>query len=245
MHVIDAGFKTIPWVFFAYYGWVSSFLHLLIYCQIWNLFNLIIRFYLNSLQVAFISKYGEVLSSYDNVLSEQMMFCLQYLRDYQTFLGTARYWTETFAKRGSLGIQEKVLSLLLSFFSFITSVLCGWHLSCLLLIDMLDLAASKACGNGLLWRHSKKCSGQLWWGWECSPWKALHWVGVGTWAFDGLAECGVIFSSKVAWKCIFVFATPFLVSAFSFPLPNTTLSSSRWRASGNIQSANCCTSILF
>jgi ubiquitin-conjugating enzyme (huntingtin interacting protein 2) len=35
----------------------------------------------------------------------------QYLRDYQTFLGTARYWTETFAKRGSLGIQEKVLLL--------------------------------------------------------------------------------------------------------------------------------------
>jgi hypothetical protein len=24
VHVIDAGFKTIPWVFFAYYGWVSS-----------------------------------------------------------------------------------------------------------------------------------------------------------------------------------------------------------------------------
>jgi len=35
----------------------------------------------------------------------------QYLRDYQTFLGTARYWTETFAKRGSLGIQEKLAKL--------------------------------------------------------------------------------------------------------------------------------------
>jgi ubiquitin-conjugating enzyme (huntingtin interacting protein 2) len=34
-----------------------------------------------------------------------------YLRDYQTFLGTARYWTETFAKRGSLGIQEKLAKL--------------------------------------------------------------------------------------------------------------------------------------
>ncbi len=77
------------------------------------------------------------------------------------------------------------------------SVLCGWCLSCLLLIDMLDLAASKACGNGLFWRHSKKCSWQLWWGRECSPWKALQWVGVGTWTFDGLAECGVILSSPI------------------------------------------------
>jgi hypothetical protein len=37
-----------------------------------------------------------------------MFVYLQYLRDYPTFIGTARYWTETFAKRGSLGIQEKV-----------------------------------------------------------------------------------------------------------------------------------------
>nr|AXR85312.1 E2.299 [Sanionia uncinata] len=35
----------------------------------------------------------------------------QYLRDYATFQGTARYWTETFAKRGSLGLQEKVAKL--------------------------------------------------------------------------------------------------------------------------------------
>jgi ubiquitin-conjugating enzyme (huntingtin interacting protein 2) len=35
----------------------------------------------------------------------------QYLRDYPTFEGTARYWTETFAKRGSLGIQEKLAKL--------------------------------------------------------------------------------------------------------------------------------------
>ncbi|KAL6182673.1 hypothetical protein ACLB2K_044088 [Fragaria x ananassa] len=32
----------------------------------------------------------------------------QYLRDYQTFVGTARYWTESFAKSSSLGIDEKV-----------------------------------------------------------------------------------------------------------------------------------------
>ncbi|KAL9674486.1 hypothetical protein QQ045_030758 [Rhodiola kirilowii] len=30
----------------------------------------------------------------------------QYLQDYQTFLGTARYWTEAFAK--PLGAEEKV-----------------------------------------------------------------------------------------------------------------------------------------
>ncbi|XP_022730213.1 ubiquitin-conjugating enzyme E2 27-like [Durio zibethinus] len=32
----------------------------------------------------------------------------QYLREYQTFVGTARYWTESFAKASSLGIEEKV-----------------------------------------------------------------------------------------------------------------------------------------
>ncbi|XVF54747.1 hypothetical protein PTKIN_Ptkin05aG0206300 [Pterospermum kingtungense] len=31
----------------------------------------------------------------------------QYLREYQTFVGTARYWTENFAK-ASLGVEEKV-----------------------------------------------------------------------------------------------------------------------------------------
>ncbi|CAN6485512.1 unnamed protein product [Victoria cruziana] len=36
----------------------------------------------------------------------------QYLRDYSTFVGTARYWTETFAKRSSLGIEEKVQKLM-------------------------------------------------------------------------------------------------------------------------------------
>lgn len=35
--------------------------------------------------------------------------CLQYLKDYQTFVGTARYWTEAFAKTSSLGVEEKVL----------------------------------------------------------------------------------------------------------------------------------------
>ncbi|OVA17418.1 Ubiquitin-conjugating enzyme [Macleaya cordata] len=32
----------------------------------------------------------------------------QYLREYQTFVGTARYWTETFAKRTTMGTEEKV-----------------------------------------------------------------------------------------------------------------------------------------
>ena len=31
---------------------------------------------------------------------------LQYLKEYQTFVGTARYWTETFAKTSSA--EEKV-----------------------------------------------------------------------------------------------------------------------------------------
>ncbi|KAI4343571.1 hypothetical protein L6164_010905 [Bauhinia variegata] len=35
----------------------------------------------------------------------------QYRRDYQTFVGTARYWTETFAKRSALGVEEKVQKL--------------------------------------------------------------------------------------------------------------------------------------
>ncbi|XP_047317476.1 ubiquitin-conjugating enzyme E2 27 [Impatiens glandulifera] len=32
----------------------------------------------------------------------------QYLKDYQTFASTAHYWTETFAKPSSLGMDEKV-----------------------------------------------------------------------------------------------------------------------------------------
>lgn len=35
----------------------------------------------------------------------------QYLRDYQTFVGTARYWTEAFAKTSSRGVEEKVQKL--------------------------------------------------------------------------------------------------------------------------------------
>jgi len=37
---------------------------------------------------------------------------MQYLKDYQTFVNTARYWTESFAKASSRGIEDKVLSLL-------------------------------------------------------------------------------------------------------------------------------------
>ncbi|KAL4349904.1 hypothetical protein AHAS_Ahas10G0088600 [Arachis hypogaea] len=32
---------------------------------------------------------------------------VQYLKDYQTFVNTARYWTEKFAKPTSLGIEDK------------------------------------------------------------------------------------------------------------------------------------------
>eukprot|EP00262_Sarcandra_glabra_P007168 TRINITY_DN19797_c0_g1_i1.p1 TRINITY_DN19797_c0_g1~~TRINITY_DN19797_c0_g1_i1.p1 ORF type:complete len:195 (-),score=31.87 TRINITY_DN19797_c0_g1_i1:153-737(-) len=35
----------------------------------------------------------------------------QYLRDYPTFVATAQYWTETFAKRASIGTEEKVQKL--------------------------------------------------------------------------------------------------------------------------------------
>ncbi|RWW27301.1 hypothetical protein BHE74_00009886 [Ensete ventricosum] len=35
----------------------------------------------------------------------------QYLRDHQTFMATARYWTEAFARRSSVGIEEKVQKL--------------------------------------------------------------------------------------------------------------------------------------
>ncbi|XP_020672210.1 ubiquitin-conjugating enzyme E2 27 [Dendrobium catenatum] len=35
----------------------------------------------------------------------------QYLRDYQKFVGTARHWTETFAKIATVGIDEKVSKL--------------------------------------------------------------------------------------------------------------------------------------
>ncbi|KAL9258169.1 Ubiquitin-conjugating enzyme E2 27-like protein [Drosera capensis] len=35
----------------------------------------------------------------------------QYLREYKTFIGTARYWTEAFAMMASVGIDEKVQKL--------------------------------------------------------------------------------------------------------------------------------------
>nr|AFK44991.1 unknown [Lotus japonicus] len=35
----------------------------------------------------------------------------QYLKDYQTFVNTARYWTESFAKVSSRGIEDKVQKL--------------------------------------------------------------------------------------------------------------------------------------
>ncbi|XP_076960919.1 ubiquitin-conjugating enzyme E2 27-like [Bidens hawaiensis] len=35
----------------------------------------------------------------------------QYLKDYQTFASTARYWTESFAKTSFLGVEEKVQKL--------------------------------------------------------------------------------------------------------------------------------------
>nr|GME05228.1 ubiquitin-conjugating enzyme E2 27 [Ipomoea batatas]GME05543.1 ubiquitin-conjugating enzyme E2 27 [Ipomoea batatas] len=50
----------------------------------------------------------------DAVVAQQLLILglvhVQYLREYQTFLGTARYWTEAFAKT-SLGVDEKVQKL--------------------------------------------------------------------------------------------------------------------------------------
>ncbi|RZC17414.1 Ubiquitin-conjugating enzyme E2 27 isoform B [Glycine soja] len=49
----------------------------------------------------------------------------QYLKDYQTFVNTARYWTESFAKESSRGIEDKVLSLF--------SLLLEYYYGCTLL----------------------------------------------------------------------------------------------------------------
>eukprot|EP00252_Welwitschia_mirabilis_P023459 TRINITY_DN6628_c0_g1_i1.p1 TRINITY_DN6628_c0_g1~~TRINITY_DN6628_c0_g1_i1.p1 ORF type:complete len:196 (+),score=47.31 TRINITY_DN6628_c0_g1_i1:151-738(+) len=35
----------------------------------------------------------------------------QYIKDYATYVSTARYWTETFAKRADVGMEEKVQKL--------------------------------------------------------------------------------------------------------------------------------------
>jgi ubiquitin-conjugating enzyme (huntingtin interacting protein 2) len=40
---------------------------------------------------------------------------MQYLKDYQTFVSTARYWTESFAKTSSRGIEDKVTNKLVAF----------------------------------------------------------------------------------------------------------------------------------
>lgn len=39
------------------------------------------------------------------------LWTMQYLEHYQTFVSTARYWTESFAKASTRGIEDKVLSL--------------------------------------------------------------------------------------------------------------------------------------
>lgn len=44
------------------------------------------------------------------MLFTSMVLSSQYLREKQTFLGTARYWTEAFAMTSSLGVEEKVCS---------------------------------------------------------------------------------------------------------------------------------------
>lgn len=45
---------------------------------------------------------------------------MQYLKDYQTFVNTARYWTESFAKTSSRGVEDKVINLLhLSFWMWL------------------------------------------------------------------------------------------------------------------------------
>lgn len=49
------------------------------------------------------------------------LLIFQYLRDYQTFAGTARYWTETFAKASSRGVEEKVC-IVLAYVSMIRAV---------------------------------------------------------------------------------------------------------------------------
>ncbi|XP_020587605.1 ubiquitin-conjugating enzyme E2 27 isoform X2 [Phalaenopsis equestris] len=55
----------------------------------------------------------------------------QYLRDYQKFVGTARHWTETFAKIASIGIDEKVNNLVEMGFpeDVVRGVLCGVHVN--------------------------------------------------------------------------------------------------------------------
>ncbi|KAL5979022.1 hypothetical protein ACLOJK_018919 [Asimina triloba] len=39
-----------------------------------------------------------------------------YLRDHPTFVGTARYWTEAFAKRASVGTEEKTILVITDYF---------------------------------------------------------------------------------------------------------------------------------
>ncbi|KAF8390705.1 hypothetical protein HHK36_025232 [Tetracentron sinense] len=52
------------------------------------------------------------LSFFQYSLVSICVWAPQYLRDYPTFAGTARYWTETFAKTNSIGNEEKVQKLL-------------------------------------------------------------------------------------------------------------------------------------
>lgn len=55
-------------------------------------------------------------------------YVVQYLREYQTFKGTARYWTEAFARASSHGFEEKVdiSSSLVGCHSLSPCELCYW-----------------------------------------------------------------------------------------------------------------------
>lgn len=75
----------------------------------------------------------------------------QYLRDHQTFMATARYWTEAFARRSSVGIEEKVQFFLYMYRKKIFDI---WWLH-----FMVD-PGPEAGGDGFSWGSSEEHAGE-------------------------------------------------------------------------------------
>ena len=74
------------------------------------------------------------------VLDLLLLVLFQYLKDYQTFANTARYWTEAYAKSSSVGIEEKVRgSSYLIFFSRLNIAYCKWQYIIIICINIAEL----------------------------------------------------------------------------------------------------------
>lgn len=130
---------------------------------------------------------------------------VQYLSDYPTFYSTAHYWTDTFAKGASLGIEEKVKNVF-----FFCNLLVHWesglvHAEAEILFTFSDQifqdcwisllhTGTEVGGDGFSWKFCEGNFGNGWWGWEHGSGKALFWLKIQSIVYVLSFEAGVIFT---------------------------------------------------